>query len=96
MAHLGASASFVVVVMSLFKNVNIECNILSFWGSISYEIYLIHLVWIELLRSKYIDIPSDFLYLVFIIACSVVSALAIHKITPKLERNKDSLNVKRL
>ena len=96
MAHLGASASFVVVVMSLFKNVNIECNILSFWGSISYEIYLIHLVWIELLRSKYIYIPSDFLYLVFIIACSVVSALAIHKITPKLERNKDSLNVKRL
>lgn len=53
-------------------------SILSFLSKISFELYLIHGVWIALLRGAHIFIQNDMLYSGVVILLSILSAWLIH------------------
>lgn len=50
-----------------------------FLGSISYEIYLLHGIFIQLLRGRHISISSDLLYSIVVITLSILSAYLFHR-----------------
>ena len=47
---------------------------LMFLGSVSYELYLVHELFILLLRGKHIYIASDTLWIAAVLICSLIAA----------------------
>lgn len=53
-------------------------KLLVFLGDISYEIYLLHGVWIVLLRGKYINITSDACYVLTVFLVTIVTSYLLN------------------
>lgn len=69
-----ASVAFVLMTIGLLYRFKIGNNCSAFLGKYSYEIFLMHPLFIELLRPS---IENDFIYAVAVIICTIVSAYAI-------------------
>jgi len=76
--QLPAVILFVAVLLLVLIKLQLKNVILKFLGSICLEIYLIHNLFIELLRSSFIHIQNDVLYVALVIVLSVASAWVIH------------------
>ena len=74
------SLLFTLAVITLLYRIRIGNTILKFFGTISFELYMIHGVFLKLLRGNHIYINSDIMFLVFVMLASVLSALVLHKV----------------
>jgi len=52
-------------------------------GEVSYEIYLLHGIFITFLRSNTIFITSDYVYILFVCLLTIISAFIFHNILNK-------------
>lgn len=80
MLMYGIYTSIVFLLFTLFFNLRfITGNIFSKWiGKISFEIYLIHGLFLDLFKSKYISIESTALYVYLSLIVSIIAAFLIH------------------
>lgn len=70
---------FVLLILLLSMKVTLTSRILSFLGKISMELYLIHGLWINVLRSELLYIQDDSLWAFAVVGSSIVSALILHQ-----------------
>jgi len=78
----------VIVVLLMQLGTIPKSKFLMYLGNISYEIYLLHGIWIYLLRGKNIYIASDYIYVVLVLVVTIVSGSILHLILNK--RNTSS------
>lgn len=71
----------VVVVIFSYLGIIFTHPLLSFFGCISYELYLIHGIFINLFRSEAITINSPLFYSLAVIFCSICMAFLLHRIS---------------
>lgn len=71
----------VVVVIFSYLGIIFTHPILSFLGSISYELYLLHGIFINLFKSEAININSPFIYSLAVIITSISVAFLLHVIS---------------
>lgn len=75
---LAASSIFVIVILIISMRLNIDNRTLRFLGSISLELYLIHeLIYISL-RSQWLWIKSDFVFVLLTLVFSIIVAYILH------------------
>lgn len=58
--------------------IKVNCKFWKVMGSISYEIYLVHGIFINLLRGNKIYIQNDFLYVLCVVVLSVLTAFILN------------------
>lgn len=74
-------------ILVLGMRIQFKGIILSLIGSCSLEFYMIHGLWIELLRSDWIYLDHAPIYDIAVLVSGGISALLLHKImTPVLQR----------
>lgn len=71
------------VLVALMK-LKFDNPLLRWLGSISLETYLYHYLFILLLRSRVIDITNDFVYVLAVILCTLVTAQAMHWVNTRV------------
>lgn len=65
-------------------------KLLGFLGGISYEIYLLHGVWIVLLRGKYIHITSDAFYILTVFSLTIATSYLLNILLNKKKNLHES------
>lgn len=74
------SILFTVCILLVIMKLKLDNSLLRWLGSISLETYLYHYLFILVLRSRLIHVTNDFLYVILVIACSLVMAQAMHRV----------------
>ena len=80
------SIMFLFFILCLSSKVTIESKILSVLGEISYELYLIHGLWIWFFRQGVFSALNEKMYTFLVIVLSAISAYILHKLTTKIYR----------
>ena len=78
--YLLSSMSFVLIVLNIGKIVIINNKLYRFLGGISLEIYLIHYLVFQILRSKYLFVNNDILFVLLTLFISIVVSFFMHKL----------------
>lgn len=79
-----ATLFFTVVVLLLNMKLQNKGKHLQFIGNISFELYMLHGLFIDLFRGNYIYIRNDFLYIVFVIICVILSSYLMNLVVRKI------------
>ena len=73
-----ASVTVSILFFAITNVLHIRGKSLAFFGSISYELYLIHNLFRHLFKSDIILIQNDVLYFASVLGCSIAIALLFH------------------
>lgn len=73
-----AVISFCLMILLISMKIKCSNPILCFLGNISLELYLIHGLFIQLLKGQLCTIQNDWLFIVIVLSASVVSAGLLH------------------
>ncbi len=73
-----AVISFTAFVFLLTLKVRFSNCFLIFLGNHSFELYLIHGLFLEILRGETIYVANDFLYTLLVLSCSLAACWALH------------------
>lgn len=81
-----ASAAFSIFIFLLNRKISFSCKVLQFLGTMSLELYLIHVTFVELFSYWFVNeqhinvlyIRNPFLYALVVLVLSVISAYALH------------------
>ena len=76
--YIALSVSFVILMILVSIKHVPDSKILRFFGSISYELYLLHELPLMLLRGTHIYIRNDSLWVLSVLVCTVVPAYGYH------------------
>lgn len=79
-----ATLFFTVVVLLFNMRFQNQGKCLQFVGNISFELYMLHGLFIILFRGNHIYISNDFIYAVLVIICSILSAFLMNLILCKI------------
>lgn len=71
-----------LVVVALLNYIRLPFgnSVLQFLGMISYEIYLLHGIFINLFHGRHIDIQSEYLYAIMVFVATILFAYLFHRI----------------
>ncbi len=75
---------FVIGIWLFTMKFQIGSRILDFLGKISYEIFLSHCFFYTFFRSDIVNVENDFLYVVVVLAVTVVSSVLLNLLTAML------------
>ena len=75
---------FLFFILSMSSKVTVKSKVLSAIGNISYELYLIHGIWIWFLRHGALAGINEKIYTFLVIALSIISAYILHKFSTKI------------
>jgi len=89
-----STTAFVILLNQILLKINTKSKILLFLGDISYEIYILHGIFISILRRTHIQIANDFLYAVLVFAGSIFTAWLFHPLFKKITKSFLQLKVK--
>lgn len=78
-----AAVSFCLCVISISQKITVEHWLLQWLGKISYEIFLIHPLWISII-GKYTTEPCS--YIMLVITLTIVSSALLHAPIAKIQR----------
>ena len=78
------SILFIFMVLGFSMKFKVGNKVLYFIGDISYELYLIHGIWIYWFRYDFVYIENEMVMMVMVFAGSIVSAVVLHKISGML------------
>ena len=81
-----SSALFALIVSLLLCKIRIASGLWNRVGIISLEIYLFHMLALELLRGKYINISNDVLYSLACIAVALIIAVPMHMLFGRIKK----------
>ncbi len=73
-----AVISFTAFVFLLTLKIRFSNRFLIFLGNHSFELYLIHGLFLEILRGETVYVASDFLYTLLVLSCSLAACWALH------------------
>jgi len=76
----------IITLLSHFRFLQAQNRALAFLGSISYEIYLFHGVFIVLLRGNTVNISSDYIYMSLIYLLTILSAWCLNRGISRLKK----------
>ena len=80
------SVLFIIMILLVFSKIE-PCNgFMIKMGTISYEIYLIHGIFLMLLRGPLIHISNDFIWVVMTIGLTIPAAFLFHKLIVKFRQ----------
>ncbi len=90
--YIISTISFTVLMVAFLMKRVPDNAVLSFLGSISFELYLVHELFILLLRGKHLYIADDTLWIIAVMVCSITAAYLFRWISEplkaRLRRNK--------
>ena len=73
-----------ILIVYLLSNYRLkEVSLLKYLGTISYEIYLFHGVWIFMLRGFHVYIVNDYIYALLVFISTIISAHVLHYVINK-------------
>ncbi|SFR63600.1 acyltransferase family protein [Anaeromicropila populeti] len=75
--QLPAEIVFVIMCILILMKVKFSNKALKFIGTISFELYLVHDVFIQFLHSDDVMVKNDVVYVAFVFLCSIVLALGV-------------------
>ena len=78
------SIFFIFMVLGFSMKFKVGNKVLYFVGDISYELYLIHGLWIYWFRHDFAYIENEMVLMVMVFAGSIISAVVLHKISGML------------
>ena len=78
------SILFILTVLGCSMKFRIGNKVWEFLGEISYELYLIHGLWIYWFTGDFAPITNEKILLILVFACAIVSAVILHKISKVL------------
>ena len=81
---------FVLLILLIIQKIKSNSNILTFLGKYSYEIYMIHGLFILIFK----DINNYLLFNVLVFICSIISSVVLHKIFMFLLEKLKKLNLR--
>ncbi len=81
-----SSTVFAFLIMVLNYYLQNKGPVLNFFGKISFEFYLIHTLFISLLRGNIINIENDFLFAILVFGFSILSAYFMNFINGKINK----------
>lgn len=82
--QLPAIALFVVAVLLIIMKVRLYNKVLQFIGRMTLELYLIQNLFLTLLRSRFIQISNDIIYVLLVIFLSAIAAIGLHRLDTKI------------
>lgn len=88
--------SIIIVLLFLLLNMKIKINnkLLEFFGKISYELYMVQGLFLDIFRTRIYNIQNDLYFALLVIVCSILSAYILNvffSYTKKLLKSKKSL-----
>ena len=88
--------SIIIVLLFLLLNMKIKINnkLLEFFGKISYELYMVQGLFLDIFRTRIYNIQNDLYFALLVIVCSILSAYILNvffSYTRKLLKSKKSL-----
>lgn len=75
------SILFLFMILGFSMKFKVGNKVLYFIGDISYELYLVHGLWIYWFRNDFAYIENEMVLLVMVFAGAIVSAVVLHKIS---------------
>ena len=79
-----SSVAFTILFLILNMHIQNKGIVLKFFGDISFEFYMIHGLFIDLLRNNYFYLDNDYAFVVIVILLSVLASIAFKKLLKKL------------
>ncbi len=76
--ELAVTLFFTLSVILLSAKITIGNPVLNFLGEISLETYLIHGLFIQLFRSKVVNVSNELVWSILVLVCSIFSAYLLH------------------
>lgn len=79
-----AAVFFVIAIMAVFMKVTLKNKILNFIGEISFELYMIHGLFVYLFKRVDFVINNSFFFALCVFAASIISACIMHYFNKKM------------
>ncbi len=79
-----SSVAFTILFLILNMHIQNKGEVLKFLGEISFEFYMIHGLFIDLLRNRFFYLDNDYAFVVMVILLSVLASIAFKKLLRKL------------
>ena len=81
-----SSSLFVALVLLLLSKVKMQSAFMAWLGTISFEVYMIHGLFIALFRGTTLYVENEVLWVGLVLVCSVAAAVVLHKVFGALIR----------
>jgi peptidoglycan/LPS O-acetylase OafA/YrhL len=92
--YIALSVSFVILMILVSMKHVPDSKILRFFGSISYELYLLHELPLMMLRGTHIYIQNDSLWVLSVLVCTVLLAYGYHLLFASVTKRLKMLSEK--
>ena len=79
--------AFATSLIMLSMKIQLRSKLILIISEISYELYIIHGLWLNLLKSNLLYIQNNILYSLLVILCSLISAYLINKVAKNYYQN---------